>query len=131
MIMEVAEKKRRLQSQLTAPVPTGAGSTGNHATQHSVPAAVAPTLMAAPASRSLRSTGPTSMNPTAIADNAGPPPNKRRSEMPSSSSSAGLSLLHPTAPVTATTSSSSASYAIGAGSANLQHSLPEESMRYR
>lgn len=137
MMMEVAEKKRRLQSQLTASVPTtGIVSSVTNTAQHSAPAtvAVASTLMVAPASRSLRSTGPSSTYPTAIADTAGPPANKRRSEVPSSSSAGVLSLLNPTALTTAgfnNTSSSSTSSALGAAPANLQHSLPEESMRYR
>lgn len=137
MIVEVVEKKRRLQSQLvavpvavsTAVADTCVTSVGSSTTtHHAAPAALSSNLMVAPASRSLRSSGPTTISLTAVADNA-ERANLRRSEVPSSV----LSVLHHSAPAAGltTTTTSSTSSTLGAAPTSLQHSLPEDSMRCR
>ena len=137
MIVEVVEKKRRLQSQLvavpvavsTAVADTCVTSVGSSTTtHHAAPAALSSNLMVAPASRSLRSSGPTTISLTAVADNA-ERANLRRSEVPSSV----LSVLHHSAPAAGltTTTTSSTSSNLGAAPTSLQHSLSEDSMRCR
>ena len=140
MIVEVVEKKRRLQSQLvavpvavsTAVADTCVTSVGSSTTtHHAAPAALSSNLMVAPASRSLRSSGPTTISLTAVADNA-ERANLRRSEVPSSSSASVLSVQHHSAAAAGlTTTTSSTSSTLGAAPTSLQHSLPEDSMRCR